>query len=94
MTLVNKKSNPARHYTILHAVNMGEVFRGEETKSGNYIFINRTGQDTGEWVTCEKTPENYMMLMAASKKLSDIRATASAELEVYNKNKRSRAPRV
>jgi len=94
MTLVNKKSAPARHHTILHAVNMGEVFRGEETKSGNYIFINRMDQDTGEWVTCDKTPENYMVLMSASKKLTDIRATVNAELEVYNKNKRARAPRV
>lgn len=88
MTLVNKKNNPARHYTILHAVNVGEIFHGEETKSGKYIFINRTEQDVGEWVTCDKTPENYMVLMTASKKLADTRTAMAEELRVYNKRVR------
>lgn len=85
MTINGKKSNPARHFIRISAeANIGAPFHGEETKRGDYIFINRLGMDTGEWMTCDKTPENYMALMAASKRLLAIRNTMDMEQEARN----------
>lgn len=88
MTLKNKKNNPARHILNLRSdIKIGEVYRGEETKRKDLIFIMMLDTNVGEWVTCDNTTENQSALMAASKTLQNIRNTIEDE---QNSNNRGR----